>query len=209
MPLDPFSALSVAAALFQFIDFTAQIVSKGNHLFQSASGILPENESIESAAIRLRDLAGPLQPQTLAVGGYTEDGALKALCGECVDIATQLLAQLEKLKVSDNCNNRRWKSFRQALKSVWSKDKVDGLNKRLKGLDEQLRTHILLLLRYLPFLINLSTFPLMANALLGCRFEILARDKTVPFLHSVISYTQPPRSSPRIKRCTTKRLWNF
>lgn len=187
MPLDPLSALSVAAALFQFIDFTAKIVSKGNHLFQSANGILPENESIESTTIRLRDLAGPLQSQTPTVGGYPEDRALKALCGECVDIAMQLLAQLEKLKVPENCNNRRWKSFRQALKSVWSKDKVDELNKRLRGLDEQLRTHILLLLRYLPFLTNLPTFLFMANALLGRRFEILARDKTMPFLDSVIS----------------------
>jgi hypothetical protein len=209
MPLDPFSALSLAAALFQFIDFTAKIVSKGNHLFQSASGILPENESIESAAIRLRDLAGPLQPQTPAVGGYTEDGALKALCGECVNIASQLLDQLDKLKVPGNCNCRRWKSFRQALKSVWSKDTVDGLNKRLKGLDEQLRTHILLLLRYLAFLVILSTFVVIANAFLGCRFEILAIDKTVPFLPSAMSSTQLPKSSPRIKRCTTKRLWDF
>jgi hypothetical protein len=56
---------------------------------------------------------------------------------------------LEKLKVPGECSNRRWKSIRQALKSVWSKDRLESLEKRLRSLDEQLKTHILFLLRYM------------------------------------------------------------
>lgn len=208
MPLDPFSALSVATALVQFIDFTARIVSKGHHLSQSTSGILAENESIELATIRLRDLAIPLQPQSPDGGSNTDDGALKAICKECVGIAAQLLAQLEKLKVSNDCTNRRWKSFRQALKSVWSKDKVEDLHKRLRGLGEDLRTHVLILLRYQTHLMIIFAFAL-TDSCSESKFEVLVRDKTVPFLHLAISCMQPPNSLHRIKRCITKKLWIF
>jgi hypothetical protein len=152
MPLDPLPALSIAASLVQFIDFSAKIVSKGNRLFQSASGSLLENDQIESAAKRLRDLVQPIQPPPLATADDIQEQPLQDLCTECVKVATQLMGQLEELKVPDGCSHRRWKSIRQALKSVWSKDRLDEMQERLRSLDEQLKTHILILLRYLLYL---------------------------------------------------------
>ena len=44
--------------------------------------------------------------------------------------------------------NRKWKSFRQALKSVWSKQAIDEMAKRLEVLRADLDTHILEILRF-------------------------------------------------------------
>jgi hypothetical protein len=48
MPLDPLSALSVAASAIQFIDFSSKIVSKGKHIYKSANGVLREDAEVEN-----------------------------------------------------------------------------------------------------------------------------------------------------------------
>ncbi len=61
MPLDPLSALSVAAAVVQFVDFSAKIVSKGKQLYKSPGGVLRENEQTETVTKRLQNLAQNLK----------------------------------------------------------------------------------------------------------------------------------------------------
>jgi polyhydroxyalkanoate synthesis regulator phasin len=41
---------------------------------------------------------------------------------------------------------KKWKSFRAALKTIWSKEKVDELTKRLDGYRQELGTRFLVLL---------------------------------------------------------------
>jgi hypothetical protein len=146
MPLDPLSALSVAASLIQFLDFAVKIVSKGHRIFHSPCGILPENDELETAADRLRALVQVLR-RSVALSEQTLGG----LCDESTNIAEELIAELERFKVPNGCKNRPWKSLRQALKSVWSKDKLIKLEKRLRAVDEQLKAEILILLRYMTF----------------------------------------------------------
>jgi len=59
--LDPVSALGVAAAVVQFVDYGTQIVSKGRKIYRSGDGTLAENVELEATSSRLRDLAAPIQ----------------------------------------------------------------------------------------------------------------------------------------------------
>jgi hypothetical protein len=57
-------------------------------------------------------------------------------------MSKELLARLEKLKVEEGQKHRKFKSLRQALKSIWSKQAVNNIAQRLescrKELDDQM-----------------------------------------------------------------------
>ena len=158
MAADPISALSVAAAAVQFVQFSTQIVSKGRHIYNSTAGTLPENEVTETVTIRLKSLtkvltAKPAQfsslrpadkiPQELNL----HQKQVEEICKECIALSDTLLNHLYKLKVPKATEHRRWKSFRHALKSVWSKTEIDRMAVRLRELRDELETHILVMLR--------------------------------------------------------------
>jgi len=147
MVLDPISALSLAAAVVQFVDFSSKLVSKGYHLYHSVGGALPQNLELEAVASELSQLATRLRYHDRS-GDLTklskEEKSLDAMSEQCTNIADELLSRLEKLKVEKGAKHRAWKSFRQALKSVWNKDELDELSERLLGYRDQLQFQILL-----------------------------------------------------------------
>jgi hypothetical protein len=146
MVLDPMSALSLASNIVQFVDFSSKLVSKGCHIYHSADGALPRNLELEVVATelsqltkRLRHQDGPNQPTILS----DEEKSLQNMSDECIKIANELLDRLEKLKVKREARHRAWKSFRQALKSVWSKHDLDELSEKLQSFRDQLQFQIL------------------------------------------------------------------
>jgi hypothetical protein len=150
--MDAVTALSVAAAAVQFVDFGTKIVSKTRQLHDSTSGALLENVEIEAASKRLSDMVTTLQTGKPAQGysrGQTispSDRILEDICQGCLDVSQGLIPRLEKLKVMDG-SHRKWKSFRQALKSVWSKESIREIRERLVAYQAQLDTHTLLYLK--------------------------------------------------------------
>lgn len=184
--MDPLSALSVAGNIIQFIQFTTQVLSKGQEIYSSSSGLPAErseigavsqdfksisqsikrslntrqkniiaeelfNKSVDilSASHELKELTDKLN---LSLDGRQslctdeDDQALNTICDSCIEIAGELSDHLDKLKVRGQ-KYRRWKSFRQALKTVWKKEAIDNLVKRLSLLRGQLEFHILASLR--------------------------------------------------------------
>ncbi|KAH8786794.1 hypothetical protein F5882DRAFT_326431 [Hyaloscypha sp. PMI_1271] len=147
MVLDALSAVSLAATIVQFVDFSSKIVSKGYHLHRSAEGVLPENARLAYVIADLKDLNIKLQCHE-RLGCLTRDEqALEDLSSQCSTLATELLGRLEKLKVEQNVKNRKWKSFRQALKIVWGKEALDQMAATLSDYRSQLELHVLLSLR--------------------------------------------------------------
>lgn len=61
---------------------------------------------------------------------------LQAICQKCEELSIDLLLRLNKLQTGDN--HRKWKSFRQAIKSVYTKAGVDALAKRFTDFREEL-----------------------------------------------------------------------
>ncbi|KAL1597954.1 hypothetical protein SLS60_008442 [Paraconiothyrium brasiliense] len=156
MAPDPISALSVAAAAIQFIQFSSHIVSKGRHIYNSSNGTTEENEFTETVTLRLKQLTSQLGvPSTNPImANVPESEELKevqkqigAICTECTRLSKVLLDRLYALKVPTGAEHRKWKSFRHALKSVWSKQELDTLAERLRSLREELDTHMMFILR--------------------------------------------------------------
>jgi hypothetical protein len=101
-------------------------VSKASEIRQSTDGLLSENFDLEIVtkdlvAINAR-LKYSLQPPSVAIVLTQEQQRLDNLRKRCAEVAYELLDALEKLKAKGS--KGRWKSLRQALKSVWDRDEI-------------------------------------------------------------------------------------
>lgn len=157
MALDPVSALSVAAAAIQFVQFSSHIVSKGRHIYNSSNGTIEDNDVTETVTLRLKELTQQLgKPRKSPINLNTPESddmkkhqkQIKQICEECTNLSKTLLSRLQTLRVPAASEHRKWKSFRHALKSVWSKGEIDQMARRLRHLREELDSHIMFILRY-------------------------------------------------------------
>lgn len=149
--MDPLTALSLAGTIIQFVDFGSRILKGSHQFYESASGALPANEELELRTRDLSDLVLKLQRPLHADDGSTpsDHAALKSLqtlCNTCSQVAKELLARLEGLKVEGK--HKAWKSFGHAIKAAWSQREVDNLSSRLLDFRRSLETHVLSSIRY-------------------------------------------------------------
>lgn len=56
MVVPPLDALTLAAAVVQFVDFSSRIISKGNEYHKSADRALVENEEVEVVATNIQEI---------------------------------------------------------------------------------------------------------------------------------------------------------
>lgn len=161
--MDPLSALGVAASVLQFVQFGSSLVSKSRQLY--TQGALLDHVECGEATSRLQGLAGQLGAhlnELESLGTLSSDSkALQAICGHCLELSTELLSRLDELKVDENQKSRKWKSVRQALKSVCSKDKVDEIAKKLVACRDQLNLHLITCIKQVlisePFSVEFAT----------------------------------------------------
>ncbi|KAF7920233.1 uncharacterized protein EAE97_011574 [Botrytis byssoidea] len=147
--MDPVSAISLAAAIAQFIDYSCKIVCKSKEIYSSTSGLTTEHDRTETATLRLKELAQSIRlpPKRTNSGSSIVHSRLQIITQECFLVSDTLINQLNQLKAPARSQHPKWKSFRMALKSVWSKDDIDEFALRLRDLRKELDTELLLLLR--------------------------------------------------------------
>jgi hypothetical protein len=152
--MDGLSALGVAASVVQFLQFSGSLVSKSRQFY--TQGALLKDVECEHASKRLGELTGQIRASLKNLetsGSLSSDAqALETICGNCMNLSAELLARLNELRVDENYKRKKWKSFRQALKSLCSKDVVDGIAKRLADCRDELHTHVLVSIKYDTFL---------------------------------------------------------
>jgi len=137
--LDPITTLGDAGNIVQFVDFGLKCTSKAREIHSSATGALRGNVEIE---ILTRDISEVAKRLVVTRANNDE---LDDICGRCVDAADELLNALKKLKV-DGARGKL-KSVRAALNSIWGKEKVEEMKKRLEGYREEVQFHVVVHLR--------------------------------------------------------------
>ncbi|PMD34239.1 hypothetical protein L207DRAFT_138175 [Hyaloscypha variabilis F] len=184
--MDPFSALSVAANIVQFIVYGINIVSKGNQLYKSTDGALIENVELQEATIRLQQLSRNFDKsldQSLSQGlSAQNDESIQKICGECKAVSKELVEKLERLKVPEGHPHKKWKSFRQALKSVWTKERIEDIAQRLSQLRIELDSHVLVSLREQVTIMSIqqnARFTSLENESKKIMFALLANNEAL------------------------------
>jgi hypothetical protein len=145
------AALGLASNIVQFVDFGIKLFSEARDLCESAQESRTEDLELESVTLDLKKFAQSLhptaQPGPAPKSLSADDIALQKLAISCEKLASELLKLLDDLKVKGQ-HNRRWKSFRQALRHVRKEEKINKLEERLERFQKQITTHLVGILRF-------------------------------------------------------------
>ncbi len=139
--MESLAAVGLAANIIQFVDFSGKLILKTAEIYKSGSGALVENVDIETATKDLTGLSAKLHDSINPAG----DTVLRELCQSCDTVAKELLSALDRVKLHGK--QQKWKSFRKALRSVWSKEDIMSLEQRLARFRDELNLHVTVDLR--------------------------------------------------------------
>lgn len=149
MVLDPLTALSVASSVIQFVDFGTKLISKGKEIYKSADGVLADHAEQAAISSRLADLTRALSTSIDMSAATRElspaENALKEVALVCRQVAEDFTLAIDELRVTGK--NRKWKSFRQALKSVWMKEGIEERLVELDRLRQLVTVHLLVVVK--------------------------------------------------------------
>ena len=142
--MDPITILGAAAAALQFVTFGLSLVSKTREIHASGSGTSHRNTdlaiveaSLTSWTSKIRDA---IVPGGIGPAANGDDQVILTLCNRCLEISKELHKGLSRAGAYGT--RRRWKSVRQALKSIWMRDEIEGLRNRLVEIRSELDSHV-------------------------------------------------------------------
>ena len=143
--LDPISAVSLAAAILQFVDFGSKIIVSGYETYRSTHGATEENIDLEYLTQMLYKFQDQLStsPNQLA----PSDQELQKLAQKCSYIAGDLLVLLDSLKVKEKGLVRTWEAIRQSVRIAWKKDDIAHKEKLLDSITGQVNSRLLYMIR--------------------------------------------------------------
>ena len=140
--MDPVTATGLAASVVTFVQFAWDLFAESHAIYRSAHG-LPKNKAF------LDGIAGDLRRFSEEISTDSTENASedrKILATTCTDIAGELCSALGKVKVKGK--RTRWVCFRAALEDVWSRSKIEEIQRRLDNVRAQLHIRLTADIRY-------------------------------------------------------------
>lgn len=144
--VDPLSALSVAAATVQFVDYSTKVAAKAREI--AAKGSTTANDEIEKTTFRLRRLSESVSQHSGSGREQTWDSEqnLRWIASESCEVANEMIALLDQLK-SREPRNVFW-SIKNAYKAEHKQEKISKMQARLERLQAEMSQELLLVLRH-------------------------------------------------------------
>jgi len=150
--MDPLTAFSLACGILQVLDFSAKLLSQCREIYKKGS--FSENDEIETITTHLSTLNTDMQPpssptsSTQTVG----DKELMQLSEKCSELAKELVAELQSLKVGGS--GSRWRAVGGAVRNLRKKGTIERLQGRLEECKRVLDTKVLVDLRLVRSLLD-------------------------------------------------------
>lgn len=144
--MDPLSALGLASAVVQFLDFGAKVFRASQDILGAGSTV--SNTQLRGLVLDLGQVTSSLTTKIDAHGSHQlskEEQALYDLATQCGQAADELQKCLDTL-VSRSSRRQVWKSIRIALCTVWHEDHIEKLAQRIEEYRSQLTLRLLLVL---------------------------------------------------------------
>lgn len=155
--MDPLSALSVAAAVVQFIDFVPRVLFSAGDIYHSAKGLTDENANVEEIYQTLNGLGTQLASlgdensrittASSPTGSSKDLEVLRKLSLRCKEDCDTLLEVVQKVAVSTG-KHRAWRSLKSAVRGIMDKKKMANLESSIERTRNVLSIQILSILRY-------------------------------------------------------------
>lgn len=148
--MDPLTALSVAATVVQFVDFSSKLISTGLELHHKSKldihveASLAANDILDYSSQLRRTL--PLPDESAAL--TDDERLLESICEGCEELGRDLLQRLDKLKVPQNNRGRNiWPTLTVAIRSMWTAEDLRSLEERLREYRRQMDSRFIQSLR--------------------------------------------------------------
>ena len=153
--MDPLTAISLASAIVQFVDFSSKLIAEGHHIYQSIEGASRANLRTEHITNHINSLNKHLlQPdRRYSQTGVSSESetALRNLVTACRTVANDLLSLLEELKVDKHSQGaqRKLETFRKAVLTQRSKnkDKIKSLEDQLDNIQKQINRRLVTMIK--------------------------------------------------------------
>ena len=125
MVVDP---IGLAGTIVTFVDFSCKILSNARELYNSSTGASMENDIIEEVAYNIDRIHDDL----IARSTEAIPQSMRDLVQRCCQITRKLHVAIEKVRVK--APDKKWKSFKQALRSAWKDNYVKDLFEEVEKL---------------------------------------------------------------------------
>lgn len=142
--LDPMTAVSLASAIVQFVDFSSKVVRKTREMSNSARAT---GSQFHSAEIITKDLMrlSQIMKDRLCIASENaspseEDKALEEVCNECILLSEKMLKRLSNFKVQDG--DKTWRVALRAVRAVWSAKELDEMSTQLAAFRDQIELRV-------------------------------------------------------------------
>lgn len=152
--LDPLTAIGLASAIVQFVACGCKVIGIASEMYKSADGALKDNAELEDWTTKIDILSDRiLLPSTVTASGgeiADDEKALSELASTSKVAAGELLSLLQDLRSVRSGSQKRWESLRKAVsaQSPWNKDKIQRLESKLKGLQEEISHRLVVMIRH-------------------------------------------------------------
>ncbi|EPE25403.1 P-loop containing nucleoside triphosphate hydrolase [Glarea lozoyensis ATCC 20868] len=146
--MDPLSALSLAAAIAQFIDYGSKIVSQTKEIADLGSSVNVQHLSTITNDIKgiNSSLKRQLKVDVKSSATLSQEALdLQSLAIRCNEIAQELVECLTKVTITGDKKDT-WTSIRAAIKTVWTSQQIATLSQRLNDYRSQLTLRLLLVI---------------------------------------------------------------
>jgi hypothetical protein len=141
-------ALSLAANIVQFVDFSSKLLSTATAIHRSTTGAGQDVQDVDTITEALRQWCDKISSSS---GASSQQNALQAhpslteLARKCQATATELLSVTESLRAKRP--GSKWKSLKAALATAWNEERIKGMSEKLDTYRRQLALEIALLQR--------------------------------------------------------------
>jgi hypothetical protein len=143
--MDPLSAIGLASAIIQFVDFGSKILVTGYETYHSVHGTINDNIELESLTRSLYKFQEQLTISPKQLGH--SDPELQKLAQESSNIAGDLLQLLESFKVKEQGLIRTWGVLRESCRAAWKKDEIAKKEKLLNSISSQVNSRLIYMIR--------------------------------------------------------------
>jgi len=145
--MEPLSALAVACAVIQFVDFGSKLIGTGLEVYKSPNGAPEEAIEIETLATHAEQLSKRLasSSQTRIVNtGALDEAKLRELASRSEKLANEIVTILSKIRGEPH---RTWPAVRTALQLKWNESKIKNLQTRLDAVKSEIWLQLLCMMR--------------------------------------------------------------
>ncbi|KAF2994212.1 hypothetical protein E8E14_001000 [Neopestalotiopsis sp. 37M] len=147
--MDPLSAFSLACNILQIVEYGANVLSRAAEYRDAPNGALNQHNTLHDVLQSLKglnaELGATLPSSSIAQRTTVPNTRLVVANKECIRIADELIALLEKLKVKKSST---LEALRMSIKSVWYESKVKALKHDLAEAKDNLSFALMLSMQH-------------------------------------------------------------